>query len=338
MPRSEQRRRALQVADGTLAAVRGLRELWAGRTFQPGAVPLPHHQVRVLLDTLGLGIEQVARRFADQPDYDTFEQWALDTAGPPDPDKLARYHAWLAGEPPPPATRTRRHAIDALPPVFDANDLARWEEDGVIVLRGAIGLDEAKAGEALLWRQLNARPDDPATWYNRPTQGIMFQFFQHPALEAARRSSRIHKAFAQLFGTSDLWATTDRLSFNPPETQTYRFPGPHLHWDMSLELPIPLSMGGILYLTDTDPDQGALQVVPGFHRRIEAWLAALGDADPRTVDLSAEAITIPANAGDLVIWRNELPHGASANRNTRPRLAQYVTMYPADWVEHRIWR
>ena len=136
----------------------------------------------------------------------------------------------------------------------------------------------------------------------------MVQLFQHPALEAARRSARIHKAFAQLWGTADLWATTDRMSFNPPETVDRPFPGPHLHWDVSLVPPIPLATQAILYLTDTSADQGALTLVPGFHRRIEAWLASLpAGADPRSQDLSAEARPIAAGAGDLIIWHQALP-------------------------------
>lgn len=338
MPRSDTRRHRLPVTTAADPAVRGLDALWAERTFQLGAPIVPPAQARLLLDTLGLGIEQVATYLRDRPDFATFAAWVRATAGVQDPAKVARYHAWLAGDPPPPATRDLLADIAAMPPVLDADDLAQWYEDGVVVLRAAITADEAKAAERLLWQRLGASPDDPASWYGRPTQGIMLQVFQHPALEVARRARRIHKAFAQLFGTADLWATTDRLSFNPPETTRHPFPGPHLHWDTSIAQPIPLSMGGILYLTNTAADQGALQVVRGFHHRLAPWLEALGDADPRAVDLSDQATTVPAGAGDLVIWRNELPHGASANRTTRPRLAHYITMYPPDLVDHPVWR
>ena len=116
------------------------------------------------------------------------------------------------------------------------------------------------------------------------------------------------------------------------------FPGPHLHWDTNLTLPIPFETQGILYLADTPADGGALQVVPGFHHRIEDWLADIGSADPRQIDLARDAVTVPAGAGDLVIWRNDLPHGASANRSTRPRLAQYVNHAPLRWPDTRVWR
>jgi ectoine hydroxylase-related dioxygenase (phytanoyl-CoA dioxygenase family) len=47
---------------------------------------------------------------------------------------------------------------------------------------------------------------------------------------------------------------------------------------------------------------------------------------------------VPADAGDLVIWRLDLPHGASPNTADRPRLAQYLNMYPASWRANPVWR
>lgn len=318
--------------------VRGVEAYWAqatGRSVQR----LPEHQWRLLLDTLGLGIEQASGFLgAERPEYPTFVDWVIATAGPPDAERVARYHAAIDGAPLPEATARRLAEIEAMPPVLDAADLARWEETGVVVLRGAIDADLAAATADLLWQRVGATPDDPDSWYARPrSHGIMVQRFQHPLQDRIRRAPRIHKAFAQAWGTTDLWTTTDRMGFNPPERPGFPFRGPHLHWDESVARPIPFGTQGILYLTDTAADQGALQVVPGFHHRIDAWLDALGDGDPRTVDLSSEAVTVPADAGDLVIWRSDLPHGASANRAAHPRLVQYLTMYPPAPIPQRPW-
>jgi ectoine hydroxylase-related dioxygenase (phytanoyl-CoA dioxygenase family) len=46
---------------------------------------------------------------------------------------------------------------------------------------------------------------------------------------------------------------------------------------------------------------------------------------------------IGGRAGDLVIWHQALPHGASPNRGTRPRLVQYVNMFPTRIEEHEEW-
>jgi ectoine hydroxylase-related dioxygenase (phytanoyl-CoA dioxygenase family) len=96
---------------------------------------------------------------------------------------------------------------------------------------------------------------------------------------------------------------------------------------------------GMIYLTDTTAEQGAFEAVPGFHRRIDAWLGSLGEGvDPRHVDLSAQARRIAANAGDLIVWHSALPHGASPNTGDHPRLAQYVTQYPASLRPADRWR
>jgi hypothetical protein len=295
---------------------------------------------RILLDALGLGREQTLSWLArERPDFAGFQAWILATAGPPDPEALARYHAWLDGAPVPGATARRLAAIDAAADVLDTAALRHWAEQGYVVLPGAIAKAEAEAAAAALWAHLAASPDDPQSWYGKASQGIMVQLFQHPALEPARRSARIHKAFAQLWGSADLWMKTDRTSFNPPERPDAPFPGPHLHWDVSLVTPIPLATQAILYLTDTAADQGAFATVPGFHRRIEAWLAGLpAGADPRREILSMTATPIPAGAGDLVIWHQALPHGATPNRSDRPRLAHYVNMYSPAMARHEVWR
>jgi Phytanoyl-CoA dioxygenase (PhyH) len=43
-----------------------------------------------------------------------------------------------------------------------------------------------------------------------------------------------------------------------------------------------------------------------------------------------EIVYVPAAAGDLIVWDSHLPHGNSKNLADRPRLAFYVSMFPAD--------
>ena len=319
--------------------IRGLRTLWATMTRHESPKDSKAVPIRTLLDTLGLGLEQtMAELGREQPDWPAFAGWIAATVGLPDAARIARYHAWYDGASPPAEEVARQAGAMAMPRVFDDAEIAQWDRDGVVVLRNAISRDAAAAIADHLWTLLGADPADPASWYGRRTNGIMIQHFQHPAMDVPRRSPRIAKAFAELYGHADLIVSTDRLSFNPPERPNYQFPGPHLHWDGNLTPPIALETQAILYLTDTAGDQGALQVVPGFHHRLaEGWLDTLGGVDPRTVDLSGEAVTVPAGAGDLVIWRHEIPHGASANRSDRPRLAQYVNWYPMHWPDTRPW-
>ena len=322
-----------------------LKRLWSRRLAALHGRPLParahdRHLDYLVVHACGLGLEQANDYLGlTAPSFEQFERWIVETTGGVAPERVARINAAVAGEACPPETARWLTEAEASEPVLSADDLAFWHAHGYVVLRDAVPRESREAAAQALWDRLGARADDPETWYARRDHGIMVQYFQHPAFEANRRAPRIHKAFAQLWGTADLWATTDRVGFNAPERAGFQFPGPHLHWDCSVKTPIPFGTQGILYLTDTPPEQGAFTLVPGFQRRGEAWLASLPPgADPRRQDLQALGPRpIGGRAGDLIIWHQALPHGASPNRGNRPRLVQYINMFPAVYEEQEEW-
>jgi hypothetical protein len=318
--------------------ITGLREFWARQTGRAPMLAMTQAE-RVLLCLLGIGIEQgLMLLHRERPEFEAFCDWVVGEAGPPDPVEVARYNAWQAGAPCPAEAAARLAALTEMPDVLVAADLAHWDAQGYIVLRGAITREQADAAAVVLWNHVAASPDDPESWYNPKAKGLWVPLYHAPELAVAHASLRVRKAFAQLHGSADLWMLTDRTSFNPPERSDAPFQGSPLHWDTSLTPPIPFAVQAILYLTDTAADQGALQLVPRFHLRIAEWLAGLGHADPREVELSAEAVPVPAGAGDMIVWRQDLPHGASPNRAERPRLAQYLTMIAGDAEDLRAWR
>lgn len=303
-----------------------------------------HHERHLdylVIHASGLGLEQTMGYLGrEAPTFAEFERWIEATTGGVEPARVNRINAAVVDADPPAETKHWFAAIEASEPVLSADDLAFWNAQGYVVLHDAVPPADRDAAAAAVWRHLDADPDDAETWYRHRQQGIMVQYFQHSAFEANRRSVRIHKAFAQLWRTADLWTTTDRVGFNAPERPGWKFPGPDLHWDVSVKMPIPFGTQGILYLTDTPPEQGAFTLVPGFHRWGEDWLKSLPPgADPRAVGLhSLGSQPIGGRAGDLVIWHQALPHGSRPNRGVRPRLVQYINMFPArievqdEWV------
>jgi len=136
-----------------------------------------------------------------------------------------------------------------------------------------------------------------------------------------------------------MWLNPDRVGFNPPEIANWKFPGPGLHWDVSLQLPIPFGLQGILYLNDIASNQGAFTLVPGFHNKIESWLKNLpANANPRNENIhSLGTKPIAANAGDFIIWHQALPHGSSPNTTLQPRFVQYINYAPSDMEVRDKW-
>ena len=219
--------------------------------------------------------------------------------------------------------------------------MAFWEENGYVVVHDAAPPEGCRAAVQAICEFLRMDLNDSNTWYNGPQgHSIWVPLLRHPAIEANRNSVRVRRAFEQIWGRTDLWMTIDQCGMNPPERPGWRFPGPNLHWDVSLELPIPFGVQGLLYLTDTEAEQGAFTCVPGFHRKIESWLKSLPEGiNPRELDLTAlGAVPIAGRAGDLIIWHNTLPHGSRPNRTARPRFVQYMAMRPSDFETNPVWR
>lgn len=293
----------------------------------------------ILLCGLHAGIHETLSFLMQQaPSFDEFESWILEiNGGSLDPAGVARINAAIAGTLDP-GTPPAVGSADA---ALTAEDLDFWDRHGYVVLHDAVTPAESRAAAEAIHNFLGADPSHPATWYSNPNgHSIWVPLLRHSAFRDNRESPRIHAAFAQLWGRTDLWVSIDQGGFNPPERAGWQFPGPHLHWDVSIAQPVPLGMQGILYLTDTAADQGAFTCVPGFHRCLADWLAELPSGvnprDQKVVD-ALPAIPIPGRAGDLVIWHHALPHGSSPNRSHRPRVAQYLKMQPSRWDVNPVW-
>ncbi|WP_187148903.1 phytanoyl-CoA dioxygenase family protein [Candidatus Korobacter versatilis] len=290
----------------------------------------------ILIHALGLNLLETFRYlYSSNRNFGEFEDWIFQkNNGVLTTERIQQINAALAGE-----AAAEDGGSRGVEPILSAAEMEHWEEHGYVVLHDAVTPGECKAAADLLCEHLHVDLANPQTWYPDDMKAtIMVELVYHPALQATRESQRIRRAFGQIWGTDNLVSTNDRCGFNPPERPGFRFPGPHLHWDTSLSPPLPLGTQGILYLTDTDAEQGAFTCVTGFHRRLESWMASLPPgANPRTQDLNAEAVPIAGKAGDLVIWHIGLPHGSRPNRAQKPRLVQYINMYPPDRVDNRPW-
>ncbi len=216
-----------------------------------------------------------------------------------------------------------------------------WRELGYVLLPGAVEPELVQRVTDSLWSYLGMDRDRPQTWYDQELRGAsgidnrgMVPFFHDQAIWDCRQSPKLYEAFCALQGRRDLLVSIDRLNMNPPVGPNWHYEG-FIHWDIDVGVrPVRSELQGLLCLSDTPDSAGGFQCAPGFHTIIEEWL----DRQPpgyRTRFPDTEGmrlVTIPMRAGDFLIWHGALPHGNSPNRSTRPRLAQYITMKPANEV------
>lgn len=318
-----------------------LPRFWARLLVPPGeaaALPLEPDLDAALLHLLRLPLQPTLRYLLSaRPTLAEFERWIDRTSERlPSLEAVAHFNdAVLRGDRPVPCT-----AHEAS--VLTEEQWRTWREEGYVVVPNVLSREACERTVQLVCAHLGADEHDPATWYGAhpDKQGIMVQLFHGAQLEENRLAPAVRRVFEQLWQRTDLLPSFDRVGMNPPESKAYTFPGPHLHWDVSLKAPIPFGTQGLIYLRDTEAEQGALTVVPGMHRTLEAWLATLPDPSvARTADLHAlGARPIAAAAGSLVVWHQALAHGSRPNRALRPRFVQYVNYQPVrmrvspEWV------
>ena len=230
--------------------------------------------------------------------------------------------------------------------VFNDRDMAFWEENGYVVLHDAVPTQQLDNLVAAIWDFLGIDPDDRDDWYkwepfdyDDPQTPIcpagMVSLYQHQALWDNRQYPRVYEAFTEILGTRKLWVSLDRANMKPParpDRPQWGHTG-MVHWDVDTsQTSIPFAVQGVLYLRDTAENQGGFQCVPGFQNIFDEWVKTQpSDRNARFPALDGlEVKSIPGKAGDLLIWDQMLPHGNGHNRSDKPRLAQYITMRPAE--------
>ena len=276
---------------------------------------IPLNDWNVFQNTLfehGIGMEETLQfLYFNQPSIEGFQDWI-------DKNK----------------SNNNLESIEHFPDVLSQDDIAFWKENGYIVIKNAISREDCEQTQAAILEYLDASLDNPASWYknHEAKEGLMVLFTKHPTLEKNRASLTIQKAYQQLYKTDKIYRVIDKVSFNPPENSIYKFRGSSLHWDVSLQLPIPYQLQGLFYLTDVKQDSGAFHCVAGFHNQIESWIKNLPqNTNPREIAMQ-ELKTKPilGNAGDFIIWHQALPHCATPNTGNFPRIVQYLTYLPLE--------
>ena len=205
---------------------------------------------------------------------------------------------------------------------------AELAENGYAVVDGVVPKALCDAVIEAVASFLGVDAGAPSTWEVAHGHGIV-PLHHHPALWEVRQHPAVHAVFAELYGSRALWSSVDRASFKPPAgDEAVRVS--RLHWDADpRQRKETAGYQGLVYLTDTDADQGAFCCAPEIYRDLPGWLEAHSTSvSDALAEATPKATRVGGKAGSLLVWSRLMPHSSARNESTRPRWVQYVTMSP----------
>lgn len=204
-----------------------------------------------------------------------------------------------------------------------------WEEQGYLRVSNLVEPALCDEVKAMICKHMGLNLSDPDSWYNSHPDwhGLMLQVYQDEGIEAIRKHPNVYQLFSELYGTHDIIANTEKVSFNPPVTDSWKFSAGALHWDIDISKPIAYYIQGLIYLDDVPEDRGPLNVVPGVHLEFDEWIKPFSTFDEahEAMRKQMKAVPVPGKKGDIIVWRHTLPHAASANFSSVPRFVQYLS-------------
>jgi len=234
--------------------------------------------------------------------------------------------------------------------ILSEEDWQFWIDNGYVIIKNAISKEQAAKSAAFIWEFEGKDPNDRQSWYKTAdthhkmkelNNSGMVEVYNNQVLWDNRQSERVHQAFADIWGTDKLWVSIDRANLNFPSRPGHEHKG-FIHWDYDPETK-PQYVQGVLALADqTDENMGGFQCIPELFKSYDTWkLTQPEDRNRFKPDTAGFTPTkVKMEAGDLLIFNSSQPHGIRPNTSDKVRLAQYITMIPADQKneELRQWR
>ena len=226
--------------------------------------------------------------------------------------------------------------------VLSPEDWSHWTTKGYTIVRQAVPADSVERLVDLLWRFEEKDPNDSSTWYAPQRRDHkmkelnntgMIEIYNHQLLWDNRQEKRIYDAFVDIWDREDLWVTIDRANLNPPK-RVKGNPDGFIHWDVDTSIrPMPIGVQGVLSLQRQSGDVGGFQCIPELFHDFDDWVTTQpADRDPMHPDTTGyRTVDIEMEPGDLMIFNSLLAHGVRPNHSDdRVRMAQYISMHPAD--------
>ncbi len=221
--------------------------------------------------------------------------------------------------------------------VLTENQKREFQENGVLVIPDVIPPDLCALVVDTIIKFAEVDLKNEKTWYQERFAGHGIVPLHHAQpLWDVRQHPNVHQAFAELYDNPNLWVSMDRASYKPPANETTsRWQREPMHWDCDPWSYRGTSFQALMYLSDTDEDQGAFCCAPAVYRNLDKYLEAhQHDQNRRFPKIPAsDIIPYGGKAGSLVVFHRLMPHSSLPNTSGKHRFVQYVTMQPAPSAE-----
>jgi phosphonate degradation associated HDIG domain protein len=211
---------------------------------------------------------------------------------------------------------------------LSASQRAFWEANGYLHLKGMFSPEEQVAMRGWV-EDLEQRPETPGKW---------MKYFETSAkggrlLCRVERFLEYHEEFDKLLRGPSLLGLLSELMGEEAvlykEKINYKLPGGN-GFGAHQDAPAFTTFGQTYHITlmisidASTPENGCLEMVPGFHKQGILPSTPSGEVDPEF----AETLTwspVPTEAGDVLLFDSYIPHRSDTNRSERPRRALYIT-------------
>ncbi|WP_439816113.1 phytanoyl-CoA dioxygenase family protein [Zavarzinia sp. CC-PAN008] len=217
-----------------------------------------------------------------------------------------------------------------------AEDIAAWERDGFLVVRGFF--DATGSAEIERWTDaLFAAPEVPGrhmVYYeddrSRPGHRIVQRIENfcpfHPGFDHLVRHAALTRWISALMGGPAV-LFKDKINFKLPGSDGFKA---HQDQQAGWSTYAPLFVTAMVTIDPSTLANGCLELIAGQHRNGmvgEEWKPIDDDAFPLQ--------PVETQAGDVIFFDSYVPHASKANQTDKPRRILYLTYNRASDGDHR---
>ncbi|MFD2080407.1 Ectoine hydroxylase-related dioxygenase, phytanoyl-CoA dioxygenase (PhyH) family [Actinopolymorpha cephalotaxi] len=229
------------------------------------------------------------------------------------------------------------------PQVLSDAQITQFWEQGYLLVRGVISREEAAHYRDHILDLIPRNLALPDHWHSsagriKPMRTAHDHTFDTPELLPLWANEKLYNVAAQLLESTRLRVLDGSLGITlRNDSDRDRALSQTLHIDASVPTDVDqflfslaeVQIGGCFYFTDVLPEGGGIHVVPRGHRIVEEEARAAGPQGrhlhqnwKRITHL--ESVEVTGEAGDFALLHHLMPHGASHNRRSTPRVAQFL--------------